>query len=118
MIEVTAPKDRRVRLRSTVGISISLKPGETRRVAPMFNVCAAEQGCLVKPVDNMPAPTQTSNDDRAGEIAKAIEEIQASGSTDEVTGAGNPRTAAIRNRTGLDVTAAEIQAVMQRGNDS
>lgn len=120
MIEVTAPKDRPVRLSSSVGVSINLKPGETRQVAPMFNVIAAEQGCSVRPVDETPAPKpkQTTNYDREGAIANAIEEIQTSGSTDEVTGQGNPRTASIRNRTGLDVTAAEIQAVMQRGNDS
>jgi len=118
MIEVTAPKDRPVRLSSSVGVSINLKPGETRQVAPMFNVIAAEQGCSVRPVDEKPAPKESSEDNREEKIALAIEEIQTSGSTDEVTGQGNPRTAAIRNRTGLDVTAAEIQAVMQRGNDS
>ena len=116
MIKVTAPKDRSVRLRSTTGVSLHLAAGETRVVAPMFNVAAAHQGCAVQPIGSTPQPESEpvaqEDGSRIEAIRSAINELIETGDSNELTAAGNPRTSAIRNRTGLEVTAAEIQSVM------
>lgn len=127
MIKVTAPKDRSVRLRSSAGVSIHLTPGQTRTVAPMFNADAAHQGCAVQPVGmDDPAPQNANPDgvdmyfgskDRATKIREAVEALIADGDSSELTSAGNPRTAAVRNRSGVDdVTASDIQAALQNGD--
>lgn len=123
MILVTAPKNKAVFLATTGGAAVSLAPGETRRLPPIFGLLAVRQGCAVRPdapdapdapaAPAAPAVSPPDGAERMSAIAEAVRALVADGNKEAFTVDGKPRTAAVAERTGFTVSAAEVAAVFE-----
>lgn len=111
MVVVTAPKDRAVHLSSTGGSAVYLEAGETLALPDFFAVLAVAAGCAVVPQgakQPVQEPTQEEVSSRDEKIADAVRVIIDGGKKEHFTLQGKPRTAAVEEILGFDVSAQEV----------
>lgn len=112
-MKVTAP-NRKVYLSSTAGVSVSLKPGETRSIPALLREDALNAGCTIAEEPNsILLPVEVNPQDRIDQIVEAIRTIADRGDKTDFTMSGKPRLSSVRMATGLDVTIAELNSAME-----
>lgn len=109
MPKITAP-DHPVHIATTAGVSLHLKARETREVASHIAMAAAQHGCSVDyGKDKAPAPV--AFDPRR--VEAAVRAIIDEGKASDLTVSGRPKTTAVSERLGVEVSAAEVQRAFE-----
>jgi hypothetical protein len=101
-IKITAP-NRPVRISTTAGVVLSLKPGEVRYVQPFMATRAASAGCAVGASEE-PKP----DPERAAQLREVVQMLIDEGNPDHFTSNGRPRLNIVRAMLDFEPSTREV----------